>query len=90
MSIGTPDDELAQTLNFFMTRITMKISIQLYTLRDLTKTDFAGVISKLSHMGYRGVELAGFGNLTTAKDVKKVLDDNGVVASGAQDRKSVV
>jgi len=61
----------------------MKISIQLYTLRDLTAKDFAGTVQSLAKIGYPGVELAGFGNLKSASDVKKVLDDNHLVASGA-------
>ncbi len=37
-----------------------KIALQLYTLRDLTRNDFEGVVRKVAAMGYDGVETAGF------------------------------
>ena len=61
----------------------LPISVQLYTVRDLTAADFAGTMKKIAGIGYRNVELAGWGNLTTAKDVRKALDDAGLKASGA-------
>lgn len=62
---------------------TIPLSIQLYTLRDHVATDFAGTVQKLAKIGYKGVELAGFGNLKTAGEVKKAVDDAGLVVSGA-------
>jgi sugar phosphate isomerase/epimerase len=52
-----------------------KIALQLYTLRDLTKDDFEGVVRKVAAMGYDGVETAGFGNsnLTAAQKLFKEL-----------------
>jgi sugar phosphate isomerase/epimerase len=38
------------------------ISLQLYTLRDLTKTDILGTLEAVSQLGYQGVEVAGCGN----------------------------
>jgi sugar phosphate isomerase/epimerase len=61
----------------------LPVSLQLYTVRDLTAKDFAGSIKEVAKIGYRNVELAGFGNLKTAAEVKKVLDDNGIKVSGA-------
>src|SRR5678815_13225 len=61
----------------------LPISLQLYTVRDQTAKDFAGTIREVAKIGYRYVELAGFGNLKTAPEARKVLDDNGVKASGA-------
>ncbi len=58
-------------------------SVQLYTVRDATAKDFATTLARIAKMGYQGVELAGWGNLTRAADVKKVLVDNGLKASGA-------
>src|SRR3982751_3500200 len=49
----------------------LAIACQLYTLRDLTQTDFAGTIAEVSRMGYGAVELAGYGNLRTADEVLK-------------------
>ena len=56
------------------------VAVQLYTLRDLTAKDFAGTIAQVARIGYRHVELAGYGNLKTAKEVRKALDDHGVKA----------
>ena len=61
----------------------LSISLQLYTVRDLTAKDFAGTIKEVARIGYRFVELAGYGNLKTAGEAKEVLDDNGVGVSGA-------
>lgn len=59
------------------------IAVQLYTLRDLTKTDFAGTVRQVAEIGYAGVELAGFGNLASAGEVRKVLNDCGLKIAGA-------
>jgi sugar phosphate isomerase/epimerase len=63
----------------------MEISIQLYTLRDLTSKDFAGVMKQLAGFGYRFVELAGYGNLGTAAAVRKACDEAGVAISAAHE-----
>ena len=60
----------------------MKLSIQLYTVRDLVAKDFAGTVKQLAGIGYPAVELAGFGNLKTAAEVRKALDDAKVESSG--------
>jgi sugar phosphate isomerase/epimerase len=56
----------------------MEIAAQLYTVRALTDVDFSGTIGQLAGIGYRAVELAGFGNLGSAKEVRQVLADHGV------------
>ncbi|HEX8524394.1 MAG TPA: sugar phosphate isomerase/epimerase [Tepidisphaeraceae bacterium] len=61
----------------------MKLSIQLYTVRDLTAKDFPGTMKKLAGIGYRAVELAGYGNLKTAQEAKAALDEAGLKVSGA-------
>jgi len=63
----------------------MQIAAQLYTVRELARQDFAGTIRAVAGIGYRAVELAGYGNLGSAAQVRKVLDDQGmsVVASHA-------
>lgn len=58
------------------------VSVQLYTLRDSVSKDFAGTLKQLKEIGLGAVELAGFGNLKTAAEVRKVLDDLGMKASG--------
>src|SRR4029077_20868307 len=63
--------------------MSLPISVQLYTVRDLTATDFAGTMKQVASIGYRAVELAGFGNLKTAADARKALDDAGLKVSGS-------
>ena len=42
-------------------------SLQLWSVRDLTKTDFAATVAQVAAIGYTGVETAGFGNLTATE-----------------------
>src|SRR5688572_15990651 len=58
------------------------ISVQLYTIRDQTAQDFAGSMKQVAAIGYPSVELAGYGNLKTAKEAKKALDDAGLKVAG--------
>src|SRR5882757_4916914 len=52
-----------------------KIGVQLYTVRDLMKSDFDGTIAKVAQSGYKEVEFAGyFGK--SPQDVRKILDSN--------------
>jgi len=55
-------------------------ALQLYTVRELTARRFATAIEEVARIGYTAVELAGFGNLRLAREVRKVLDANGVKA----------
>jgi sugar phosphate isomerase/epimerase len=57
------------------------IGLQLYSLRDQCKTDLPGMLSAVSKIGYKGVEFAGYHG-RTAKELRKMLDDNGLVACG--------
>ncbi len=61
----------------------LPISVQLYTLRDLTAKDLPGVLKSLAKIGYTGAELAGYGNLTSATEVRKAFDAAGLKVSGA-------
>jgi sugar phosphate isomerase/epimerase len=56
------------------------IAVQLYTLRDQTKDDMAAVLRRVKEIGYEGVELAGYGDLTR-EGVKRVLDETGLVVT---------
>lgn len=60
----------------------LPISLQLYTIRGLTAKDFASAMKQVAAIGYRAVELAGFGNLKTAADVHEALADAGLNVSG--------
>jgi len=55
-------------------------ALQLYSVRDMTARDFAGTMKKVAEIGYKLVETAGYGNLKTAKEAKKALDDAGLKA----------
>ena len=57
------------------------LSLQLYSVRGDTGTDFAGTVAAVAKMGYTGVELAGYGNLD-AKGAKAALDAAGLKVSG--------
>lgn len=59
------------------------ISLQLYSIRDYTGSDFAGAVQQVADIGYTHVELAGFGNLKTAEEARAALDDAGLKVSGA-------
>lgn len=61
----------------------MKIGLQLYTVRDETAKDFAATVRAVAKIGYRHVELAGYGSLKTAAEVRKAMDDAGVSACGS-------
>jgi sugar phosphate isomerase/epimerase len=58
------------------------VGLQLWTVREECKKDFPGTIAKVAKMGYKGVEFAGFYD-RSAKDVRKMLDDNGLLCFGS-------
>ncbi|MDD4717288.1 MAG: TIM barrel protein [Eubacteriales bacterium] len=59
----------------------MKYGLQLYTLRELTEKDMAGVLMKVAAMGYDGIELAGFGNLNTDTFAEALIESGLAVIS---------
>jgi sugar phosphate isomerase/epimerase len=50
------------------------VAIQMYTLRHEAEKDFSGTLQKVAELGYEGVELAGYGGLSS-KELKGRLDD---------------
>lgn len=54
----------------------MEYSIQLYSVRDSMEQDFEGTLKKVSEMGYKAVEFAGFFG-KPAEEVKALLDKIG-------------
>ena len=64
------------------TQTAAPISVQLYTLREQTASDFPGVLARLGAKGYVGVELAGFGDLTPDQ-LSRALENAGLVVSSA-------
>ncbi len=57
------------------------VGLQLYSLREQCKTDLPGMLAAVSKIGYRGVEFAGYHG-RSAKELRKMLDDNGLKACG--------
>lgn len=49
------------------------VAVQLYTLRNALENDFIGTLERVAEIGYHGVELAGYGNLTVL-ELKETLD----------------
>ena len=58
------------------------IAAQLYTARDLLAKDYAGTVQAVAKIGYRNIEMAGYGNLKTAREVAKVHADSGIKVIG--------
>src|SRR5437879_1661676 len=57
------------------------IGLELYSLREQCKTDLPGMLAAVAKIGYKGVEFAGYHG-RSAKELRKMLDDNGIVACG--------
>jgi sugar phosphate isomerase/epimerase len=47
--------------------MTIPISVQLYTVRDLAKQDFPGALERIAEIGYIGVEFAGLHGVPPAE-----------------------
>jgi sugar phosphate isomerase/epimerase len=43
----------------------LQVALELYTVRDETRRDFAGTLRRVAQIGYAGVEFAGYGNLSS-------------------------
>ncbi len=59
-----------------------QLGVQLYTLRSLTADDMLGTLRQVAAIGYRVVELVGYGN-STPTDIRAVLDELGMRAPAA-------
>lgn len=57
------------------------VGLQLYSIREKCQADLSGMLAAVSKIGYKGVEFAGYYG-HSAKDIRKMLDDNGLVACG--------
>jgi len=53
------------------------LAVQLYSVREFAKKDFAGVLKKVADIGYKAVEPAGFWNFSPA-EFKKIIADLGL------------
>ena len=61
----------------------MRLSVQLYTVRDAMDADPVGTLTKLKSFGLDYVEIAGNAGGSTAAESKKILDDLGLKVSGS-------
>jgi sugar phosphate isomerase/epimerase len=68
-----------------MANTTVKISVQLWSVKDELKSDFKGTLTQLAEMGFNGVEFAGdFGPYKEdPAGLKKYLTSIGLTTSGA-------
>lgn len=57
------------------------VSVQLWSVRDHVKNDFAGTVAALAKFGYQGVETAGYGNLNV-NDAAAAIKGAGLQVSG--------
>lgn len=54
--------------------MTLKIALQLFSIRDETEKAFIETLQQVAEIGYQGVEFAGYGGLSSS-ELKKVLED---------------
>jgi sugar phosphate isomerase/epimerase len=59
----------------------LQVALELYTVRDETKRDFAGTLRRVAGIGYAGVEFAGYGDLT-AQEMSALLAETGLRVAG--------
>jgi len=57
------------------------VGLQLYSIREQCAKDLPGMLQAVSKIGYKGVEFAGYHG-RSAKELRKMLDDNKLVACG--------
>ncbi len=67
----------------------LPIGIQLYSVRDDMKADFAGTLKKIKEMGYDAVEFAGLFDNSPA-DVKAMCEEIGLIPVSAHVGRSVI
>lgn len=60
---------------------TIPVGLQLYSVRGDCAKDFPATIAAVAKIGYQGVEFAGYYDYS-AKEVRKMLDDNGLKCAG--------
>lgn len=59
------------------------VGLQLYTVGGDMRKDAAGTLAKIGKLGYKGVEFAGGYPSQDGKEVRKMLDDNGLKCCGS-------
>lgn len=68
--------------NFEINRKDFNLGLQLYTVRDTMSADPKGTLKKISDLGYKNIELAGYADGKfygfTPAEFKKIVDDVGL------------
>ncbi|MGH2460066.1 MAG: sugar phosphate isomerase/epimerase family protein [Chloroflexota bacterium] len=59
-----------------------ELALQMYTVRDDARSDFAGTLRKVARIGYPAVQLAGYGGLS-ANALRSLLDGFGLKVAGS-------
>jgi len=59
-----------------------KVGLQLYTVREVMKSDLDGKLAKVAEIGYREVEFAGYENHTPG-EIRAMLERSGLAAPAA-------
>lgn len=59
----------------------MEYGLQMFSVRDITRNDLSGALSKVAKIGYKLIEFAGFFG-HTAQEVNAMLAQNGLTISG--------
>jgi sugar phosphate isomerase/epimerase len=61
----------------------LPLGIQLYVVSADMQKDAPGTVKQIAAIGYKEVETAGFGSAKTAKELRKIFDDNGLKCPSA-------
>ncbi|MEO6910321.1 MAG: sugar phosphate isomerase/epimerase, partial [Edaphobacter sp.] len=73
---------LLQGTKLYAQTLKLPLAIQLYSVRELLPTDYAGTLKKIAGLGYREVEAAGYYNHSAA-EVKQAMRNAGLKLVGA-------
>ncbi len=79
--------------NMFSSAVKMPIGFQVWTVREMLISDFAGTLRTMAGLGYQSMEMcsppgyegAGFGPLMkmTAKEMKQIVNDAGLICESS-------
>ncbi|MBU3159180.1 sugar phosphate isomerase/epimerase [Clostridium frigoris] len=62
--------------------MSLPIALQLYSIKDETEKNFSLALKKVSQIGYKGVEFAGYGGLSSSK-IKALLEELDLKVCGS-------
>ncbi|MGN0827559.1 MAG: sugar phosphate isomerase/epimerase family protein [Kiritimatiellia bacterium] len=67
-----------------------KIGVQLYSIRNLCVKDLAATLKGVAEIGYKGIEFYRWSLKYSPAELKKMLDDNGLVTYGSHTSLSAI